>query len=303
MFVVVGEGRMSARGKISSKTGDRKGRGRKRRSFFTERAHRPKRETMTDSKPKYRAGRLLALQLSRRGMTGCLLCDGAVERLLSVRFAAGKGLAEALREASDMGRLPEPVGDRTEISLDTDRVCLVPAELFDPSDAGSYLDVHGVSFDDADEVLVSSEVAGAIALMACEGEVCAFLRRRYGEVGFTHPLLDVLRVGPGDEVIEAVLSRDTVHLAAYASGLLYAATLPCRTEADLLYLLESVRRMFPDRMFRVALSGERPDGLVRSLGRRFRRVGAVRPALPGSVGHKEDSYRYASVIRMCYENR
>ena len=205
MFVVVGEGRMSARGKISSKTGDRKGRGRKRRSFFTERAHRPKRETMTDSKPKYRAGRLLALQLSRRGMTGCLLCDGAVERLLSVRFAAGKGLAEALREASDMGRLPEPVGDRTEISLDTDRVCLVPAELFDPSDAGSYLDVHGVSFDDADEVLVSSEVAGAIALMACEGEVCAFLRRRYGEVGFTHPLLDVLRVGPGDEVIEAVL--------------------------------------------------------------------------------------------------
>ena len=173
MFVVVGEGRMSARGKISSKTGDRKGRGRKRRSFFTERAHRPKRETMTDSKPKYRAGRLLALQLSRRGMTGCLLCDGAVERLLSVRFAAGKGLAEALREASDMGRLPEPVGDRTEISLDTDRVCLVPAELFDPSDAGSYLDVHGVSFDDADEVLVSSEVAGAIALMACEGEVCA----------------------------------------------------------------------------------------------------------------------------------
>lgn len=182
---------------------------------------------MTDSKPKYRAGRLLALQLSRRGMTGCLLCDGAVERLLSVRFAAGKGLAEALREASDMGRLPEPVGDRTEISLDTDRVCLVPAELFDPSDAGSYLDVHGVSLDDADEVLVSSEVAGAIALMACEGEVCAFLRRRYGEVGFTHPLLDVLRVGPGDEVIEAVLSRDTVHLAAYASGLLYAATLPC----------------------------------------------------------------------------
>ena len=122
----------------------------------------------------------------------------------------------------------------------------------------AYLDVHGVSLDDADEVLVSSEVAGAIALMACEGEVCAFLRRRYGEVGFTHPLLDVLRVGPGDEVIEAVLSRDTVHLAAYASGLLYAATLPCRTEADLLYLLESVRRMFPDRMFRVALSGELP---------------------------------------------
>ena len=110
-------------------------------------------------------------------------------------------------------------------------------------------------------------------------------------------------LGPGDEVIEAVLSRDTVHLAAYASGLLYAATLPCRTEADLLYLLESVRRMFPNRMFRVALSGELPDGLVRSLGRRFRRVGAVRPALPGSVGHKEDSYRYASVIRMCYENR
>ena len=171
---------------------------------------------MTDSKPKYRAGRLLALQLSRRGMTGCLLCDGAVERLLSVRFAAGRSLAEALREASDMDRLPEPVGDRTEISLDTDRVCLVPAELFDPSDARSYLAVHGVSLGDADEVLASSEVAGAIALMACEGEVCAFLRRRYGEVGFTHPLLDVLRVGPGDEVIEAVLSRGTVHLTAYA---------------------------------------------------------------------------------------
>ena len=115
--------------------------------------------------------------------------------------------------------------------------------------------------------------------------------------------LRALGIGPGDEVIEAVLSRDTVHLAAYASGLLYAATLPCRTEADLLYLLESVRRMFPNRMFRVALSGELPDGLVRSLGRRFRRVGAVRPALPGSVGPKEDSYRYASVIRMCYENR
>ena len=218
---------------------------------------------MTDSKPKYRAGRLLALQLSRRGMTGCLLCDGAVERLLSVRFAAGK-----------------PVGDRTEISLDTDRVCLVPAELFDPSDAGSYLDVHGVSFDDADEVLVSSEVAGAIALMACEGEVCAFLRRRYGEGGFTHPLLDVLRVGPGDEVIEAVLSRDTVHLAAYASGLLYAATLPCRTEADLLYLLESVRRMFPDRMFRVSLAASFAAG---SYSRRKICGPVLRPTSPRKI--------------------
>lgn len=203
-----------------------------------------------------------------------------VERLLSVRFAAGKGLAEALREASDMGRLPEPVGDRTEISLDTDRVCLVPAELFDPSDAGSYLDVHGVSLDDADEVLVSSEVAGAIALMACEGEVCAFCVGATARWGSRIRCSTCFASGPATEVIEAVLSRDTVHLAAYASGLLYAATLPCRTEADLLYLLESVRRMFPDRMFRVALSGELPDGLVRSLGRRFRRVGLSGPRFP-----------------------
>lgn len=195
------------------------------------------------------------------------------------------------------------MGDRTEISLDTDRVCLVPAELFDPSDAGSYLDVHGVSLDDADEVLVSSEVAGAIALMACEGEVCAFLRRRYGEVGFTHPLLDVLRVGPGDEVIEAVLSRDTVHLAAYASGLLYAATLPCGPKPICFICWRASDGCFPTGCSASRCRASCPTGLVRSLGRRFRCVGAVRPALPGSVGHKEDSYRYASVIRMCYENR
>lgn len=104
-------------------------------------------------------------------------------------------------------------------------------------------------------------------------------------------------------MIEAVLSRDTVHLAAYASGLLYAATLPCRTEADLLYLLESVRRMFPDRMFRVALSGELPDRAGPLPRAAFPPRRGRQAALPGSVGHKEDSYRYASVIRMCYENR
>lgn len=180
-----------------------------------------------------------------------------------------------------MGRLPEPWATGRKYRSDTDRVCLVPAELFDPSDAGSYLDVHGVSLDDADEVLVSSEVAGAIALMACEGEVCAFLRRRYGEVGFTHPLLDVLRVGPCDEVIEAVLSRDTVHLAAYASGLALCrdAAVPDRSRSAL-SAGERSDGCFPTRMFRVALSGELPDGLVRSLGRRFAASGPSGPRFP-----------------------
>ncbi len=237
-------------------------------------------------------------------MTGCcyVILSGPSDCFPSGSLPES-GLAEALREAPTWAGYPSPWRPDLEISsIPTGLSGLCRA--FDPSDAGSHSDVHGVSLDDADEVLVSSGSRRRDRSDGLRGrEVCAFLRRRYGEVQFTHPLLDVV-ASSRDEVIEAVLSRDTVYRWPMRPGIArrrdFFAAVPDRSRSFICW--REVRRMFPDRMFRGALSASCPTGWS-ALGRRFRRVGAVEPALPGSVGHMEDLYRYASVIRMCYENR
>jgi hypothetical protein len=128
-----------------------------------------------------------------------------------------------------------------DVTLCTQKTTLVPKAML-RSDAGSHLAAVGLA-PKADECVVVSEcVDGVVAVMAlargCYDYLCEHVE---GFVCFHSPLLvdDAPQEG-------SVLSLygDTLYVAVYRSGLRFAEAMPVAGDADILYYVESLHRLY-----------------------------------------------------------
>lgn len=246
------------------------------------------------------ADRLL-LQLSRREILYGGMENGAIRSLKRIPVETGEALLPCLQEF--LGPQQSGAGQQfVLVSLDTDRVCLVPADFYDVSYSDSYLALCGVGAADAERIVVTAPRGGVVALVCVDSRMDDYLQHRYGKVDYVHPLQLAATSSGGAPVIEAVLTHGLVHLSASAGRLLFAESLPCRTEADLLYALDRVRRLYPQYRFRISLSGAGADRLYGEVARYFRPVSVGRAAVPRRIVSREERSAFIPLIRMSHAN-
>ena len=128
------------------------------------------------------------------------------------------------------------------IELCTHKTTLVPAAMLNASDASCHLRAVGLAPAFNERVVCSEAFSGMVAVMAISIECYDYIAERLAHgVSFTSPLLVAL---PSEEGSVLSLYGDTLYVAVYKSGLRFAEAMEVKGDADILYYLESVNRVY-----------------------------------------------------------
>lgn len=164
--------------------------------------------------------------------------------------------------------LPEAIpGEGIECELSTVKTLLVPKEEFDPEAAAALLVAAGITPSEDECVVWSCGESDTVAVMAFDRETVELLRTRYANaVQFSTPLLQSVHCS----VPTVLLDRrgDLLYIKVYDTDLQYAEVTTATAADDLLYLTETLNRLFPLDEFEFRLSGEF-DSSERKLLRRY----------------------------------
>ena len=144
---------------------------------------------------------------------------------------------------------------------------------------------------------------GKIALISIARTIYDCLHSAYGDrLAYTHPLLESAVRHARKPLLAAALTRSFVHLSAYDGGLLFAETLPRHSDADLLYYLGALTKIYAGTNFRIEISGTDAPQLRRAASRYFRRTRLFRPSVNRSVAGSENVCDFTHLIRLNHEN-
>ena len=121
--------------------------------------------------------------------------------------------------------------------VDTPRVTLIPAEIFDPSIASSYLALNGIACHKDEECVYSEACNGVVAVMAIASMALNELRSKFGErVHFTTPLLDSTHQEEKKALIISCSEHNT-YLRLYNDGLRIAEAIETSSPNEILYYI------------------------------------------------------------------
>lgn len=129
-----------------------------------------------------------------------------------------------------------------EAVVSTPKTALVPAELFAAADAEAHLAAVGVVPEADEQVVCSGVVDGTVAVMAIASECAETLRLRYGSrLSFLSPLQEEETIAKGSHIR---LDGDVLYVRVYNDGMRLAEALEVASDADVLYYLESIHRVY-----------------------------------------------------------
>lgn len=125
--------------------------------------------------------------------------------------------------------------------VDTAKCVVVPREHFAEERAEEILRSSGIAIG-GDEVVVSSTEAAMIAVMAMSTKCYAALLEHYGErLCFTSPLLNSPMPEQGSVIH---LSSKTLYVRVANDGLRLIEAMTVESDADILYMLESINKVY-----------------------------------------------------------
>lgn len=153
------------------------------------------------------------------------------------------------------------------IELCTHKTTLVPAAMLNASDASCHLRAVGLAPAIDETVVCSTEVNGVVAVMAISSECHDHVARQFVcGLSYSSPLLVA---EPPVEGSVLSLYGDTLYVAVYKSGLRFAEAMEVKGDADILYYLESVNRVYDIYNMYARAKGDvsRLKGVCRSMFR------------------------------------
>ena len=244
----------------------------------------------------------LLIQFSDGRFAFCPVSGGKIGTLASCPLPHGEEQADALRSLLRQKALQCPEGGAT-VLYDNDRVCLIPAEYYREEDAERYMTLSGIPGEAERRTVATAPRDGKIALISIARTVYDCLHSAYGDrLAYTHPLLESAVRHARKPLLAAALTRSFVHLSAYDGGLLFAETLPRHSDADLLYYLGALTKIYAGTNFRIEISGTDAPQLRRAAARYFRRTRLFRPSVNRSVAGSENVCDFTHLIRLNHEN-
>ncbi len=195
---------------------------------------------------------------------------------------------------------------RIRIIIDTDQACMVPAEYFEDSAADLFLRIQG-SIPPTDTELKIARRAEFVWILPTPRSFIEDLSVCFptASVEYLHPLwLGIRRASNGsvETTVDIHLSGDKAHLVMIRSGsLLYAESLPCRTAADLLYLLNELQAHYDLQKSMLTFSGRGAEDFRKQIAAYYKKTALDRP-IPSKTVSPADATEFANLIRAAYEN-
>ena len=168
-----------------------------------------------------------------------------------------------------------PGNDAVAVEVLTPQTLLVPAELFDAEAAADLLAAAGMACTGEQRAVWSAPVRIApettvVAVMAAETDAVRKVYDRLGyRASFTTPLLN--KSAAADTVF-LHRAAGILYIKVFARTLCMAEAIPAATEADMLYFVDRLSRVFPLKNMRLHLSGVNTTRASKLIGKRFKKV-------------------------------
>lgn len=128
-----------------------------------------------------------------------------------------------------------------EVTLVTHKSVLVPMEGLVPEDAEYHLAAVGLMPTLEERVVCSAPHNGIVAVMAVAKSCYDYLAGLSAQVVYLSPLL--VEDAP-EEGSVLTLYGDTLYVCVYRAGLRFAEAIAVHSDADLLYYVESIHRVY-----------------------------------------------------------
>lgn len=173
----------------------------------------------------------------------------------------------------------------SNISFDTAKTVLVPAELYEKGSEGEFLNFNGMALAPYEVAVASEPVEGMVAIMGVPVAEWNLISDEYerGEAGVTSPLFRAVAgsgAGGGPtrkrREVNILLTAVNVYFAVWDNALRMAEVLPDNSTDSILYYMQVVGRRFKLRKFDIGVSGERAGLVADALRQYFGNVGVVR---------------------------
>ena len=155
---------------------------------------------------------------------------------VSIRLMSG-GHAFSKRDIESI----KAAGNGACIEVITTKSVLRPAEGFVPASARQDLEAVGIAVSHDECVVYSAECNGRVAVMAICREFVDAIAKLGVEVSYTSPL------AVGDDIAEGTyiaLYGDVMYIRVYSQGLRFAEAVSADNDADIVYILESLNRVY-----------------------------------------------------------
>lgn len=239
---------------------------------------------------------ILSIQHTLDGLSFCVSRFG---KPLWLHPEGADGLT-ALRAALDPLQQAYP---RIRVIADTDQVCLIPESHFDETAAASFMQIRGILPSEEMELVIHRK-QGYVWLMHLSREFCGELSGLFPQarIEYIHPLWFGIRRASAGSFVDVNLSADWAHVVVtQESTLHYAETVPCRTPADLLYILSELQRLYELNTSEFIFSGRQAETFRKQTALYYKKPSLDLPVPPKSVRPAEVPL-FANLIRAAYEN-
>jgi hypothetical protein len=168
-------------------------------------------------------------------------------------------------------------GKENTLWVDTARVVLVPAPMYEKGSEEHFLRFGGIALAEGEVALASEPSDGVVAVVAIEAEVWNRHKDRYqrGELSVSSPLLCAIAGAEGgrrDRRVNILLGQGNLYLAVWDGALRMAEALPENSVASVLYYMQVVGRSFELRRFEIFVNGEGADAVAEALRRYYKKV-------------------------------
>lgn len=210
--------------------------------------------------------------------TGRTNAPAAANRVSIQQSLDGRSFSvSGAEQAGSAGEAKEARAGATAAAVEAEvltwQTLLVPVEAFDPAQAAKLLAAAGIPCTASQEAVWTpqQEEEEAVAVMALNRECRHELEERFGPQGglvYTTPLLHIPQ--DADRCVWLHQTDNVLYIKVYDSTLRLAEAIPVKTEADPLYLIGRVGRLFPLREFELRTAGRYARTLRKALGRYFK---------------------------------
>lgn len=161
----------------------------------------------------------------------CNMLNNVSIRLMSGGHAFSKNDIEAIKNA----------GPNAVVEFVTHKTVLRPEAGFDVANAKDDLEATGYAVAENEVVVSSAAVNGRVAVMAVSAVCVEAIKALDSKVCYTSPLLY------GDDILEGsqiALYNNVLYVSVFNNGLHFAEAIAVESDADILYYLESVHRVY-----------------------------------------------------------
>ncbi|MBO7311776.1 MAG: hypothetical protein J6U82_03090 [Alistipes sp.] len=127
------------------------------------------------------------------------------------------------------------------IEIVTPKTTLRPVEGFNPMEAYRDLEAVGYSIAEDEVVVCSPEIEGRVAIMTLCRECAELIAGSGAKICYTSPLIMGEEIDEGSHI---ALYGNVLYVRVYRDGLRFAEAIAVESDADILYYLESIERVY-----------------------------------------------------------